>query len=159
MWSAPWATLRRSCSVGNPAGITRVHGHPQSVEIGGHKTYLYPIFHPAAALYTPSMLTTLKEDVLRLPELMSHAVPEAEQAAAQAEAKPHTAAAQGMRPDTPPPGGPAKPVSADEPASADEPSRAASADERAFAAQSGPGSDAAGGEAARDRYSEQLGLF
>ncbi len=67
---------------GNPAGITRVHGHPQVAEIGGHKTYLYPIFHPAAALYTPSMLTTLKEDFQRLPELLSHAVPQTEQAAA-----------------------------------------------------------------------------
>ena len=67
---------------GNPAGITRVHGHPQVAEIGGHKTYLYPIFHPAAALYTPSMLTTLKEDFQRLPELLSHDVPQTEQAAA-----------------------------------------------------------------------------
>jgi len=60
---------------GNPAGITRVHGHPQTVEIGGHNAYLYPIFHPAAALYTPSMLATLREDILRLPDLLSHATP------------------------------------------------------------------------------------
>ena len=31
---------------GNPAGITRVHGHPQATEIGGVSLYLYPIFHP-----------------------------------------------------------------------------------------------------------------
>ena len=53
---------------GNPAGITRVHGQPQVVQIGEHRTYLYPIFHPAAALYTPSMLSTLKDDIARLPE-------------------------------------------------------------------------------------------
>lgn len=66
---------------GNPAGITRVHGHPQAVEIGGHGVYLYPIFHPAAALYTPSMLATLEQDFLRLPELLSHAAPRDEDAA------------------------------------------------------------------------------
>ena len=59
-----------------------MHGHPQVAEIGGHRTCLYPIFHPAAALYTPSMLTTLKEDFQRLPELLSHAVPQTEPAAA-----------------------------------------------------------------------------
>jgi len=76
------------CTLGNhatklltgvPAGITRVHGRPQPTEISGHSLYLYPIFHPAAALYTPAMLTTLKEDFLRLPELLAHATPSAEE--------------------------------------------------------------------------------
>ncbi len=62
---------------GNPAGITRVHGRPQATAISGHSFYLYPIFHPAAALYTPAMLTTLKEDFLRLPELLAQAEPQA----------------------------------------------------------------------------------
>ena len=43
--------------------------------------YLYPIFHPAAALYTPAMLDTLKQDFLRLPELLAHAAPQGGQAA------------------------------------------------------------------------------
>jgi uracil-DNA glycosylase family 4 len=73
---------------GNPAGITRVHGHPQPTEISGHRLYLYPIFHPAAALYTPAMLTTLKEDFLRLPELIAHATPEAGAAAPPAAERP-----------------------------------------------------------------------
>jgi len=60
---------------GDPAGITRVHGRPQATAISGHSLYLYPIFHPAAALYTPAMLTTLKEDFLRLPELLAQAAP------------------------------------------------------------------------------------
>jgi uracil-DNA glycosylase len=94
---------------GNPAGITRVHGHPQVVEIGGHKTYLYPIFHPAAALYTPSMLTTLKEDFLRLPELLSHAAPRtgqttaAERPAAAHEPEPRAPAAAQPEPEPPQP--------------------------------------------------------
>ncbi len=60
---------------GNPAGITRVHGQPQATVINGVDLYLYPIFHPAAALYTPAMLTTLKEDFLRLPDLLAHVSP------------------------------------------------------------------------------------
>lgn len=58
---------------GDQTGITRVHGKPRRTEIGGVSLYLYPIFHPAAALYTPAMMTTLKEDILRLPELLAHA--------------------------------------------------------------------------------------
>ena len=37
---------------------------------------LYPIFHPAAALYTPRMLETLREDFSRLPELLALGAPE-----------------------------------------------------------------------------------
>jgi uracil-DNA glycosylase family 4 len=58
---------------GDPAGITRVHGRPRGAVVGGRDLYLFPIFHPAAALYTPAMLTTLEEDVARLPELLAHA--------------------------------------------------------------------------------------
>src|SRR3954470_21583535 len=41
---------------GKPHGITRVHGHPQETTLGGRPVTLYPISHPAAALYTPAML-------------------------------------------------------------------------------------------------------
>jgi uracil-DNA glycosylase len=60
---------------GSPTGITRVHGQPQVKEVGGHSFYLYPIFHPAAALYTPSMLETLRADFLRLPDLLRAEAP------------------------------------------------------------------------------------
>ena len=56
---------------GQPHGITRVHGRPQPRRIGGVDLVLYPIFHPAAALYTPAMMTTLEGDFARLPELLS----------------------------------------------------------------------------------------
>src|SRR5918995_6621303 len=55
---------------GRPLGITRVHGQPQEVALGGNRVTLYPLYHPAAALYTPSMLTVLQEDFARLPELL-----------------------------------------------------------------------------------------
>ena len=32
---------------------------------------LYPLFHPAAALYTPAMMDTLRDDFGKLPELLS----------------------------------------------------------------------------------------
>lgn len=56
---------------GDQRGITKVHGQQQAMELAGHRLYLYPIFHPAAALYTPANLATLKEDFLRLPELLA----------------------------------------------------------------------------------------
>jgi uracil-DNA glycosylase len=55
---------------GKPAGITRVHGQPQEVTLGGQQVLLYPIFHPAAALYTPRMLEVLEQDFQRIPELL-----------------------------------------------------------------------------------------
>ncbi len=38
--------------------------------LGGSRVLLFPIFHPAAALYTPRMLDVLKADFQRLPELL-----------------------------------------------------------------------------------------
>jgi DNA polymerase len=55
---------------GKPTGITRVHGHPQEVTLGARRVLLYPIYHPAAALYTPSMLKVLEEDFARIPALL-----------------------------------------------------------------------------------------
>ena len=55
---------------GRPLGITRVHGQEQETTIGGRTVLLYPLYHPAAALYTPAMLKVLEADFARLPELM-----------------------------------------------------------------------------------------
>ncbi len=59
---------------GQPHGITRVHGTPQDATIGGHRVTLYPIYHPAAALYTPAMLRTLEEDFARIPALLGRTI-------------------------------------------------------------------------------------
>jgi uracil-DNA glycosylase len=56
---------------GDPAGISRVHGRAEVHTIGSHTTRLYPIFHPAAALYTPATLETLREDFRRLPGVLA----------------------------------------------------------------------------------------
>jgi DNA polymerase len=58
---------------GRPAGITRVHGHAQEVTLGLRAVLLYPLYHPAAALYTPSMLKVLEEDFARIPALLERA--------------------------------------------------------------------------------------
>ena len=59
---------------GRPAGITRVHGQEQEVTLGARTVLLYPLFHPAAALYTPSMLKVLEEDFARIPALLDRVV-------------------------------------------------------------------------------------
>ena len=56
---------------GKPLGITRVHGQEQEVTLGGRRVALYPLYHPAAALYTPRMLEVLEEDFRRIPALIS----------------------------------------------------------------------------------------
>jgi DNA polymerase len=55
---------------GDPAGITRVHGQPETRTIGSHTTRLFPIYHPAAALYTPRTMETLREDFRALPAIL-----------------------------------------------------------------------------------------
>jgi len=93
------------CSLGNfstkllradPTGITRLHGRPEVIEIGTRAVRLYPIYHPAAALYTPRMLQTLREDFARLPELLATGPPDqpdAERAVPEPE-RPRAAAAE-----------------------------------------------------------------
>jgi DNA polymerase len=56
---------------GKQLGITRVHGQQQEVTLGGRNVLLYPLYHPAAALYTPKMLEVLEEDFRRIPGLIS----------------------------------------------------------------------------------------
>jgi uracil-DNA glycosylase family 4 len=63
---------------GKPTGITRVHGAEQEATLGGRRVLLYPLYHPAAALYTPAMLRVLEEDFRRLPDLLGGAVEEPE---------------------------------------------------------------------------------
>jgi DNA polymerase len=75
---------------GRQDGITRVHGREQQVTIGGQPITLYPIFHPAAALYTPRMLEVLEQDFARIPALIGHVpVPVVAPAPALAEVPAH----------------------------------------------------------------------
>ncbi|HST17493.1 MAG TPA: uracil-DNA glycosylase [Gaiellaceae bacterium] len=76
---------------GKPAGITRVHGQEQEVVLGGRSVLLFPLFHPAAALYTPRTLDVLQADFARLPDLLgrpSEPPPEPEPVVEPAAAQP-----------------------------------------------------------------------
>ena len=59
---------------GKPTGITRVHGCEQETTLGGRRVLLYPLYHPAAALYTPRMLEVLQSDFRRIPELLGREI-------------------------------------------------------------------------------------
>jgi uracil-DNA glycosylase len=56
---------------GDPTGITRLRGHEEVRIVGPRAVRLYPIFHPAAALYTPANVDVLRRDFHRLPELLA----------------------------------------------------------------------------------------
>jgi DNA polymerase len=73
------------CTLGNfstkllradPTGITRLHGREEVRRIGPRTVRLYPLYHPAAALYTRAMLETLRADFARIPELLALPAPE-----------------------------------------------------------------------------------
>ena len=69
------------CTLGNFAtkllradpgtGITRLHGREEERVLGPLAVRLYPLLHPAAALYTPAMLASLRADFERIPELLA----------------------------------------------------------------------------------------
>src|SRR5204862_5115196 len=61
---------------GDTTGITRLHGCAEVRMLGERAVRLYPLYHPAAAPYTPSMLDTLRADFSRIPDLLSQPAPE-----------------------------------------------------------------------------------
>ncbi len=73
------------CTLGNFAtkllrddttGIARVHGQEEVRTIGARAVRLYPLYHPAAALYTASTLDALQADFQRIPTLLALGAPE-----------------------------------------------------------------------------------
>ena len=72
------------CTLGNfatkllradPTGISKLHGQEEVHVIGARAIRLYPLYHPAAALYTPSTLDTLRADFHRIPQLLALGAP------------------------------------------------------------------------------------
>jgi DNA polymerase len=82
---------------GDTTGISRIHGQDEVRTIGPRVVRLLPLFHPAAALYTPSTLETLRADFQRIPDLLALGPPQqpepAEAEPEPAEAAPEPAAA------------------------------------------------------------------
>ena len=73
---------RLICTLGNFAtkllsadksGITKVHGQVTAATIGSMEVALYPMFHPAAALRSPTYADGLREDFQRIPSLLGEA--------------------------------------------------------------------------------------
>lgn len=73
------------CALGNFAtkllrvestGISKLHGQEEVRVLGNRAVRLYPLYHPAAALYTPAMLEALRRDFSRIPELLALGPPE-----------------------------------------------------------------------------------
>jgi DNA polymerase len=73
------------CTLGNfstkllredTTGITRLHGRPEVRVIGPRAVRLVPLYHPAAALYTRSLLDTLRADFAQIPALLALPAPD-----------------------------------------------------------------------------------
>jgi DNA polymerase len=67
---------------GDPAGITKVHGKAQVRTLGTRTVFLFPLFHPAAALRSTGTAELLREDIAALPGLMARERPAAPAGAA-----------------------------------------------------------------------------
>jgi uracil-DNA glycosylase len=85
------------CTLGNfstkllradSTGISRLHGREEVRIIGPRAVRLYPLYHPAAALYTPSMLEALRADFYRIPDLLALGPPEQPQGSERSERVP-----------------------------------------------------------------------
>jgi DNA polymerase len=61
---------------GDTTGITRLHGRPEIRTIGPRTVRMLPLFHPAAALYTPSNVEVLRQDFAQIPALLALDPPE-----------------------------------------------------------------------------------
>ena len=60
---------------GDATGISRLHGQAEVRDVGPRAVRLYPLYHPAAALYTPATLEALRADFGRIPELLKLGAP------------------------------------------------------------------------------------
>lgn len=55
---------------GRELSVTRVHGVPHELVVGSCRLVVLPLYHPAAALYTPTMLSVLEDDIRQIPALL-----------------------------------------------------------------------------------------
>ncbi len=81
---------------GTDLSMTAVHGKAKAAGFAGHDTVVFPVFHPAAALYTPANRQVLVEDFQKLHVLLQRGLEAAtsvtrEEAAAGKVAQPGSA--------------------------------------------------------------------
>jgi DNA polymerase len=56
--------------------ISRVRGTPQLHTLAGRQVLIFPVFHPAAALRTPSLRDSLEQDFASIRELLDRPLPD-----------------------------------------------------------------------------------
>jgi uracil-DNA glycosylase len=56
---------------GTELSMTAVHGKAKPIELGGVQSIVFPVFHPAAALYAPANRVVLEEDFAKLRHLLN----------------------------------------------------------------------------------------
>jgi len=61
---------------GDAATIRERRGREEERRLGALPVWLYPVFHPVAAAYTPALTQQLRDDLARLPELIGRGRPE-----------------------------------------------------------------------------------
>lgn len=52
--------------------ITQVHGTLHTADWQGRLVHIFPLYHPAAALRSPEMRSTLEEDFNKIPSVLAH---------------------------------------------------------------------------------------
>jgi uracil-DNA glycosylase len=99
---------------GTELSMTAVHGKAKPIELGGVESIVFPVFHPAAALYAPANRVVLEEDFAKLRHLLSrgpealrtgepaHGVSAPEPAASQTSPQPPAEPAQAAPSEAPP---------------------------------------------------------
>jgi DNA polymerase len=62
---------------GTELSMTAIHGKAKPMSLSGVELVVFPVFHPAAALYTPANRTVLEEDFVKLRYLLERGLPSA----------------------------------------------------------------------------------
>jgi uracil-DNA glycosylase family 4 len=81
--------------------MTAIHGRAKERTIGGVQTLVFPVFHPAAALYTPANRKVLEEDFAKLRSLLARGLDALSPATDGELASQGAVAGAGQSPNTP----------------------------------------------------------
>lgn len=53
-----------------PATVGNVHGRPLPVSLGGIRTVLYPMYHPASGIYNRVLIEVMREDAKKIRDIV-----------------------------------------------------------------------------------------
>lgn len=53
-----------------PATVGDVHGRPLPVSLGGIRTVLYPMYHPASGIYNRALIEVMREDAKKIRDIV-----------------------------------------------------------------------------------------